>query len=260
VSGDGPAAEGEGCNSERNSGSSKTGQPDQKMQTPGFSVLTEASVAADAGDLSAFFNTNKTSRTHSGSVALENLPATGLPETDGVAFGEFAERCCNVAVEHLESLCSSESTTCPALARQVIAMPIGFLVSVQLVSPADMQELNSQFRNKATPTNVLSFQALDSAALEGLASHLDALAGSGFQQPLGDIAICPEIVISEANAQQKACGAHLAHMVVHGLLHLLGYDHVAESDAVAMESAERAILAMLGIADPYYYNPGIELT
>jgi probable rRNA maturation factor len=95
-----------------------------------------------------------------------------------------------------------------------------------------LRELNARWRGKETATNVLSFPAPE-----------------GFG--LGDIALAFETVAAEAQAQGKSLAAHASHLIVHGFLHLLGYDHEDEGEAVEMEARERAILATLGVADPY---------
>jgi len=118
-------------------------------------------------------------------------------------------------------------------------------VSVRVVNAAEMQQLNSEFREQDKPTNVLSFPAGD---IEGLPSDADV--------PLGDIVICAEIVRSEAKEQGKTAEAHWAHMVVHGTLHLLGFDHENDSDAATMEGLEVQILTEYGVANPYTVSLG----
>lgn len=107
-------------------------------------------------------------------------------------------------------------------------------VSVLLTHDAAMQSLNKAFRGQDKPTNVLSFPA--AAPAHGL---------------IGDLAIGLETVTAEARASAKPIAAHTAHMLVHGLLHLLGHDHVEDAAAQAMEARERALLGELGYADPY---------
>ncbi len=115
--------------------------------------------------------------------------------------------------------------------------------SVRLTDDAVVQKLNLEARGVDRPTNVLAFQFLDARQLAGLVMAPGAT--------LGDIALAGETIAREAADQRKSFADHATHLVVHGLLHLLGYDHQQESEAEAMEQIERDILATLGIADPY---------
>jgi probable rRNA maturation factor len=120
--------------------------------------------------------------------------------------------------------------------------PAGRLeVAVVLADDAELAQLNRRFRGKRGPTNVLSFPA----------AAPDAPVPPGAPLVLGDIVLALETVRREAAAQQKAGADHLAHLVVHGILHLIGYDHHSETDAQRMESLEKSILAELGVPDPY---------
>ncbi len=110
-------------------------------------------------------------------------------------------------------------------------------VVIRIVTPRESQALNAEYRGKARPTNVLSFPF---EAPPGVPSR-----------HLGDLVICAQVVNQEAVQQGKTPAAHWAHMVVHGVLHLRGFDHLSEDQAAAMEAREREILARLGIADPY---------
>lgn len=114
-------------------------------------------------------------------------------------------------------------------------------VAILLTDDAAMQRLNSHFRGKDKPTNVLSFPA--PARLPG--------AGNAESLFLGDLALGYEKCSAEALAEEKSLGDHLSHLVVHGMLHLMGHDHETEAEAEEMEGRERAILASLGIRDPY---------
>jgi probable rRNA maturation factor len=111
-------------------------------------------------------------------------------------------------------------------------------LAIRVVTPAESRRLNRDFRGKDRPTNVLSFPP-------GAGGELPEPA------PLGDLAICAGVVAREAREQRKPLAAHWAHMVVHGTLHLLGYDHERAPDARRMERRERAVLARLGFPDPY---------
>lgn len=110
-------------------------------------------------------------------------------------------------------------------------------VAIRIVGEAESEQLNSQWRGKYKPTNVLSFPM----------SLPDGI-GDGF---IGDLVVCAPVVAREAQEQGKLPAAHWAHMVVHGVLHLLGYDHETETDAEKMESRETRLLASLGFPDPY---------
>ncbi len=107
-------------------------------------------------------------------------------------------------------------------------------VVVLLSDDMAVQALNARFRNKDKPTNVLSFPAAESAA-----PHL------------GDVVLAHGVCATEAEAQGKSLSDHLTHLVVHGVLHLLGRDHEDDAEAEEMEGEEREILAALGVADPY---------
>lgn len=110
-------------------------------------------------------------------------------------------------------------------------------VAVMLTDDATIQQLNAQWRGMDKPTNVLSFPASDTIAAQG--GHL------------GDIAIACETVAREAEADNKPFFDHLAHLAIHGYLHLIGFDHEKDDEADRMESLETRILSSLAIADPY---------
>lgn len=107
-------------------------------------------------------------------------------------------------------------------------------VVILLADDPTVQDLNARFRQKDKPTNVLSFPAAETAF-----PHL------------GDVILGYEYCAAEAVAQGKTLADHLSHLVVHGVLHLLGYDHIEDEEAEEMEGEERVILAGLGVADPY---------
>jgi len=110
-------------------------------------------------------------------------------------------------------------------------------LSLRLVDEAESRELNSKYRGKDAPTNVLSFPA-------ELPPDIDI-------PLLGDIVICTPLVHEEAIAQNKPIQAHWAHLVIHGVLHLLGHDHIDELEASEMEAIEVDLLSSLGYSNPY---------
>ncbi|KGJ96158.1 rRNA maturation RNase YbeY [Colwellia psychrerythraea] len=112
-----------------------------------------------------------------------------------------------------------------------------FELTIRLVNSDESQQLNSQYRGKDKPTNVLSFPF---EVPDGIELNL-----------LGDLIICIEVMKQEAQAQNKALFDHWAHLVIHGCLHLLGFDHISDDEALEMESLEVAILSKLGINNPY---------
>ncbi len=114
-------------------------------------------------------------------------------------------------------------------------------VSVALTSDSAVRKLNGLYRGKDKPTNVLSFPA-------GLSAR-DLPRGASL--PLGDVAVAYGTCAREAKIEGKSLKSHLSHLMVHGVLHLLGYDHEDDADAEIMERLERRILARLGIKDPY---------
>ena len=109
-------------------------------------------------------------------------------------------------------------------------------VCIRIVDREEGHALNAQYRQRDSATNVLSFAA------EGLPEG---------ETLLGDIVVCAPVVEQEANEQNKAVEHHYAHMVIHGVLHLLGYDHESEGEAEEMEQLESSLLARVGIPDPY---------
>lgn len=112
-------------------------------------------------------------------------------------------------------------------------------VNVALVDSQTSQSLNAEWRGKDKPTNILSFPFELPEGWEDT-QHL-----------LGDLVVCVPVVLQEAQQQGKVLAEHMAHLLVHGLLHLQGYDHEDEHEAEQMEALETALLAQLGIHDPY---------
>jgi probable rRNA maturation factor len=111
--------------------------------------------------------------------------------------------------------------------------------------------LNASFRDKPTATNVLSWPAEDLSAVEQGTAPRAPTPDPGGALALGDIAIAYDTCAREARAQNKPLSAHVQHLIVHGLLHLLGYDHIRDRDATLMEGVEVEILGKLGLDDPY---------
>jgi probable rRNA maturation factor len=118
-------------------------------------------------------------------------------------------------------------------------------VSILLADDVTVRRLNRDYRGKDRPTNVLSFPMFEDARVRGPGS---APAGA---VPLGDIVLAFETVRDEARAEVKPFPHHVSHLLIHGCLHLLGYDHQSATDAAVMEGLEREVLAQLGIPDPY---------
>ena len=112
-------------------------------------------------------------------------------------------------------------------------------LTIRLVDAEESRTLNRDYRGKDQPTNVLSFPAFEVAP------------GDAIPPMLGDIALAFETVTREAGLEEKPFDHHLTHLVVHGLLHLMGHDHEEDGEAEAMEALERAALARLAIPDPY---------
>ncbi|WP_096087402.1 rRNA maturation RNase YbeY [Agaribacterium haliotis] len=134
----------------------------------------------------------------------------------------FVERCCSAALDKIGR---------------------DGALAVRICEPDEIRQLNRDFRNKDKSTNVLSFPfELPEHIPDELKLELSEL---------GDIVICAAVVADEARAQQKNLNAHWAHMLVHGCLHLCGYDHIDDNEAEQMEALEVQILADLNFANPY---------
>lgn len=115
-------------------------------------------------------------------------------------------------------------------------------ITIRIVDQEESQTLNYDYRGIDKPTNVLSFEFEQPPGLVDLGEELPYL---------GDLVICAEIVTKEAQEQNKTLEAHWAHMIVHGTLHLQGYDHIDEDDAEEMEAIEIEIMQSLGLGNPY---------
>lgn len=118
------------------------------------------------------------------------------------------------------------------------AVPAAGALGIRVVGLAEGTNLNSTWRKKAGPTNVLAFPGPDDLP-------------PGVPREFGDLVVCLPVVLTEATAQGKTPANHLAHLVVHGTLHLVGYTHDGDEDAARMEALETRVLAGLGIPDPY---------
>lgn len=141
------------------------------------------------------------------------------------------------AARRIDVQCAATARNVPTPARirqwARAALTSDARVTIRIVGQAEGRLLNRSYRNRDYATNVLTFVFRDAPPFEG------------------DIALCAPVITREARAQRKTVAAHYAHMVVHGLLHLQGYDHENDKDAAAMERRERTLLARFGYPDPY---------
>jgi probable rRNA maturation factor len=157
-----------------------------------------------------------------------------------------------IAVERLDPAWRSVAPGLTALARKAAraalaaALPPGSRAGLALALGDDalLRRLNRDYRGRDKPTNVLSFSHV---ATPGAPAQGDRF--------LGDVAIARETLLAEAIAEGKPATHHLSHLIVHGVLHLLGYDHETAAEARRMEALERKVLAGLGIPDPYRARP-----
>jgi len=168
---------------------------------------------------------------------------------------QFATR--RTGVPHATSLTKWANAAYASLGARA---PAGLPLTIRIVSALESRTLNRTWRGKDKPTNVLSFPATDfgldarGAGQKRITKAASNLARAPWPEPhalLGDLAICAPVVAREAREQGKTSQAHWAHMVVHGVLHLLGYDHENDDDADVMEAREVKILAQFGYANPY---------
>ena len=120
-------------------------------------------------------------------------------------------------------------------------------LSIRIVDEPESQRLNHRYRGKPVPTNVLAFPA-------DITIPLSEEWPENLPFPLGDLAICAPVVKREAEQQNKACNAHWAHMVIHGVLHLIGYDHLNNFDAEQMEALEAELVTGLGFPPPWKHH------
>lgn len=152
---------------------------------------------------------------------------------DAVELGPLAERAARAALAEL------------GLA------PEGFLIALLAADDARIAALNADFRGKPQPTNVLSWPSEERGAAPGQRPALPRPGAPDDPEELGDIALAWETCAREATEAEKPLADHLCHLIVHAVLHLLGFDHVTEADAELMEAIEVQALARMGLADPY---------
>lgn len=153
---------------------------------------------------------------------------------------EAAEVARNAAHAALRQRCHAIDGSADAGVRRTDS-PTASELTVVLADDRLLRRLNREFRGQDRATNVLSFAGLDAPTVDQ----------PEMPRLLGDVVLARETIFKEAQAQNKAPGEHLSHLVVHGVLHLLGFDHKTEAQAKSMETVECAALAGLGIADPY---------
>lgn len=183
-----------------------------------------------------------------------------LIDADDIGSSTAAQRCAgqqpviDIAVDDtdwLDVLPKAEDLTRLAAeqALSVAGNHYRFAVSIMLADDRNVRRLNQLWRGIDKPTNVLSFPALDVAAGEAPEPE----PGHPKDEPvaLGDVIVARQTVLDEAAAEGIKASDHLTHLIIHGVLHLLGYDHVDDDDATRMEALESELLARLGIADPY---------
>ena len=159
---------------------------------------------------------------------------------------DIADQAWLAEVADAEALCARVAAITLGAAASLADLPAERLeVSLLLTDDAQVRELNRDYREQDKPTNVLSFAALDA----------DSPIPPDGPILLGDVIIARETCLREAAEEDKKLSHHLSHLVVHGVLHLLGYDHMEDDEAEEMESLERSILAGLGVPDPYRDEP-----
>ncbi len=144
----------------------------------------------------------------------------------------LAQRACGATLQHLD------------------IDPQYFEVSLLACDDARIAGLNAEFRGKPVATNVLSWPAQDRSRA-GKHPEKPDYDPDGMAEELGDIAISYDTCVAEAEAANKPVTNHVTHLLIHGVLHLLGYDHISDQDAAIMEALEVEVLGKLGISDPY---------
>jgi probable rRNA maturation factor len=186
------------------------------------------------------------------SLRQSDVPVAGVPGDDDRAIEEEPPPRWRLQLELVEDdgdwQAFGDIDDLVAAAQRVLAdareLPAGgpASIAVALSSDAVVRRLNATYRGKDAPTNVLSFPAAGTASSGGAADSPRAL---------GDVVLAVETVLAEAAAAGIPPAHHFQHLLIHGVLHLIGYDHLTDAEAEAMEALETALLARLGIADPY---------
>ncbi len=177
----------------------------------------------------------------------KTIDPPAAPEDAADSEDVSSRNCADISVEDERWVAVSGLTgLVPALVAETLRSaglaPEARSVSIALLSGAEIRSLNKTFRGKDAATNVLSFPS---------APALHAMKHQREPVFLGDVALAYEVVTEEASTQHKPVLHHAAHLVVHGVLHLAGFDHGDDADAERMEAAERVILSRFGIPDPY---------
>ena len=155
------------------------------------------------------------------------------PEADGTDWAALATRAARAAIERTPH-------------GELLTTPAAIEISVRLTSDAEVHTLNRQYRGKDKPTNVLSFPMVQPDLIDTVDQNSD-----DGEVLLGDIVLAHGVCVAEAAERGIAVADHATHLLVHGTLHLLGYDHQEDEEADGMEAIERDALASLGLADPY---------
>ncbi|WP_106639559.1 rRNA maturation RNase YbeY [Allosphingosinicella vermicomposti] len=158
---------------------------------------------------------------------------TGQDWDSRIDWSALADRAVEAAIRHSAWPCLIDSA-------------LSVEISVKFTHDRDVQVLNAAYRGKDKPTNVLSFPMFEAELLESLVK------ADGGEILLGDVALAHGVCVAEAEEKGVAVETHAAHLIVHGTLHLLGYDHMEDDAAEEMEAIERAALSAIGIADPYH--------
>ncbi len=127
-------------------------------------------------------------------------------------------------------------------------------ISIKLSDNDEINALNKQYRNKDKPTNILSFPLIETQELDTLYNHQNSTNPNNIAIPeilLGDLILAYSICRDEANSKSISLADHFTHLIIHGVLHLIGYDHIIDNDANVMQSIEIKALKKLGLDDPY---------